>query len=200
MNTIHIALDIETLSTHPTAAIISIAAKCFTFADSEEPIPLGVFFKPVNATTCSMYGMHTDMQTVDWWRRQSYDAKEVHLLGNSAATICDALLSLKEYYKSACDLMQSSGQRPLVWCQGTDFDIPILRNAYLNVIGTDAPWPHNDVRDSRTFIHAIAGLLHPEVTDPYSLIPRNPDWHPHDALSDCDQLIWNVRHISRLLR
>ena len=43
MNTIHMALDIETLSTRPTAAIISIAAKCFNFSDSEEPMPLGLY-------------------------------------------------------------------------------------------------------------------------------------------------------------
>ena len=200
MNTIHIALDIETLSTRSTAAVISIAAKCFTFSDSEEPLPLGVFFKTVNATTCAMYGLHFDQDTVNWWQRQSEDAKRVHLqMGDIAVTIRDALLSLNEYYKSACNLAKSLGQKPLIWCQGTDFDIAILRNAYQTVLGTDVPWPHADVRDSRTFIHSIAGLLHPEAADPYSLIPKNPDWHPHDALSDCDQLIWNVRHISRLL-
>ena len=201
MNTINIALDIETLSTRPTAAIISIAAKCFTFSSGEEPMPLGVFFKTVNATTCAMYGLHFDTNTIDWWQWQSEDAKRVHLqMGDIAVTIRDALLSLKEYYKSACKLMQPSGQRPLIWCQGTDFDIAILRNAYQTVLGTDAPWPHTDVRDSRTFIHAIAGLLRPEATNPYSIIPGNPDWNPHDALSDCDQLIWNVCHISRLLK
>lgn len=199
MNTIHIALDIETLSTRSTAAVISIAAKCFTFSDSEEPLPLGVFFKTVNATTCAMYGLHFDQATVNWWQRQSEDAKRVHLcMGDIAVTIRDALLSLNEYYKSACNLAKSLGQKPLIWCQGTDFDIAILRNAYQVVLGTDAPWPHADVRDSRTFIHAIAGLVHPEVADPYSIIPSNPDWHPHDALSDCEQLIWNVRHIARL--
>ena len=201
MNTIHIALDIETLSTRPTAAIISIAAKCFTFSEQQEEIPLGVFFKTINATTCAMYGLHFDVETIGWWQRQSEDAKRVHLqMSDIAVTIRDALLSLKEYYRSACKLMEPSQQRPLIWCQGTDFDIAILRNAYQVVIGTDTPWPYGDVRDSRTFIHAIAGLVRPDVDDPYSIIPRNPDWHPHDALSDCDQLIWNVCHISRLLK
>ncbi len=201
MNTIHIALDIETLSKRPTAAIISIAAKCFTFAENTGEMPLDAFFKTVNASTCVMYGLHFDMDTVSWWQKQSEEAKRVHLQhGDIAVTISQALLALREYYLKACKLMEPIGQRPLVWCQGTDFDIPILRNAYQTVLGTDAPWSHGDVRDSRTFVHAIAGLVHPTVTDPYSLIPHNPDWHPHDALSDCDQLIWNVRHISRLVR
>ena len=43
MNTIHIALDIETLSKRPTAAIISIAAKCFTFAENTGEMPLDAF-------------------------------------------------------------------------------------------------------------------------------------------------------------
>ena len=200
MNTIHIALDIETLSKRPTAAIISIAAKCFTFPESQEEIPPLVFFKNVNASTCAMYGLHFDMDTVNWWQRQSDDAKRVHLRhADRGFSIREALLSLKEHYESVCKIMEPSGRRPLIWSQGTDFDIAVLRNAFQTVLNTDTPWPHGDVRDSRTFIHSIAGLVRPEVDDPYSVIPPNPDWHPHDALSDCDQLIWNVRHITKAL-
>ena len=195
MSQIHIALDIETLSTRPTAAIISIAAKCFTFDKEPQPMPLGVFCKPVNATTCAMYhGFSFDQETIDFWAKQSDDAKRMYIQdADVAASIRHALLSLNEYYKAACNIC--TGQRPLIWCQGTDFDIAILRNAFRSVTGKDAPWPHNDVRDSRTFIHALAALVRPDVADPYSIIPKNPEWNPHDPLSDCDQLIWNVRHL-----
>ncbi len=201
MNPIHIALDIETLSTRPTAAIICIAAKCFTFSEHQEEILPCEFFREINATTCAMYGLRFDMDTVKWWQKQSEDAKRQHLqfYATEAETIDRALSGLNDYYKLVCMSNEPLGQRPLIWCQGTDFDIPILRNAYQVVLGTDAPWPHGDVRDSRTFIHAVAGLVRPDVKDPYSLIPKNPDWVPHCAPSDCEQLIWNVRHISRLL-
>ncbi len=196
--TINIALDIETLSTRPTASIISIAAKCFTFEGNQPADDYGNFLSIVNASTCAMYGLHTDNATVDWWSRQSPEAKRWHLeCGTVVESIKSALNSLKNYYE---DVKKSfPDANILIWCQGTDFDIAILRNAFQVVLGTDAPWPHTAVRDSRTFIHGIIGILCPDVEKPYSVIPENPEWKKHDALSDCMQLIWNVRYVAQLL-
>ena len=196
--TINIALDIETLSTQPTAAIISIAAKCFSF-EGDQPIDsYGNFFTLVNASTCAMYGLHVDMDTVGWWSKQSADAKRWHLeCGGVSTSIKSALLSLRDYYDGLKDEFPNANI--LIWCQGTDFDIPIIRNAFHEVLGTDVPWPHSSVRDSRTFINGIVGLLYPDIEKPYSIIPDNPDWKKHDAISDCSQLIWNVRYVAKLI-
>lgn len=197
--TINIALDIETLSKRPTAAILSIAAKCFTFEGNQPADNHGNFLSIVNASTCAMYGLHTDMETVDWWSRNSPDAKRWHLECNGVSeSIKSALLSLKNYYEDVKKAFPDAVI--LIWCQGTDFDISILRNAYYTVLGTDAPWSHTCVRDSRTFIHGIVGILCPEEENPYEVIPQNPNWKAHDALSDCEQLIWNVRHIASMFK
>lgn len=192
--TINVALDIETLSMRPTAAIIEIAAQSFSFSGNQ-PIDNEVLLHLlVNASTCAMYGFHFDMETVNWWASQPDDVKCYNNdLTSASYSIKGALLSLKYFID---DLKRKyPDSELLVWCQGTDFDIPILRNAYKVVLGTDAPWPHDCVRDARTFIHSVYGLCNKGNDNPYDLIPKNPDWQPHNPLSDCKQLIWNVRHV-----
>lgn len=197
----NIALDIETLSTHNNAAIISIAAKVFNF--SGKPVPYDknktTFYAIINASSCAMCGMHFDMETVNWWKRQSFEAKAPHncLTLQSKLNISGALDQLKTFINDIRELSPSGNI--LIWCQGTDFDIPILKNAYTEILGWETPWRHTELRDSRTFIHGILGLIRPDVEDPYSLIPKNPKWKAHDALSDVDQLIWNVTHVAKIL-
>ena len=71
----NIALDIETLSTQPTAAIISIAARVFTFSKGASNEDESKFSCLVNAASCAMEGMHFDMDTVHWWEKQTDTAK-----------------------------------------------------------------------------------------------------------------------------
>lgn len=196
----NIALDIETLSTQPTAAIISIAARVFTFT-AESPVCCDSvateFTALVSATSCAMDGLHFDMDTVRWWSEQSSLAKAPfeQLTGQEIPIIkaLDGLTTFIEHIRAL-----SPDNKILVWCQGTDFDIPILRNAYNVVWEVREPWHRHEIRDARTFIHTTIGLIRPDVQDPYSLIPKNPNWHPHEALSDVDQLIWNVLHVQQL--
>ena len=195
---LNIAIDLETLSTRPTAAIISIAAKAFTFSEPQpQQRPLYI---PVNATTCAMYGLHFSADTIDFWHRQSPEAKRPHLeLTDCCRSLKVALTELKEWVAEVRNL--SPDKKILVWMQGTDFDGAILRNAYCQVFGSEnaMPWKHTELRDSRTFIHGFVGYVRPDLPIPYAAIPDNPNWIKHDALSDCDQLIWNVRHSVLLL-
>ena len=198
----NIALDIETLSTQPTAAIISIAAKVFTFEDGavKDDKPCTQFFEIVSAASCAMYGMHFDMDTVNWWERQSSDAKAVFTdLTSKCNQPINKVLQLLSTFISDIRAV-SPDKRVLIWCQGTDFDIPILRHAYCNVMKSPTPWKHDEVRDARTFINGVIGLTYPGEKDPYKAIPKNPSWTPHDALSDVDQLIWNVCNVRYMFK
>lgn len=197
---VNIALDIETLSRRPTAAIISIAARVFSFT-KEAPVVLDNIraeqgYILINASTCAMEGLHFDMDTIRWWQRRSEEARAPHeQMVSEAVPIAKAL---DDFYKWCSTIRKAAGGQLLFWMQGTDFDAAILRNAYAEILGYDTPWKHTELRDSRTFIHTTIGLLRPDVADPYSIIPKNPNWHPHDALSDVEQLIWNVRHVQQL--
>ena len=72
------------------------------------------------------------------------------------------------------------------------------------------PWPHDCVRDARTYILSNLSLLHsvgffrnfdpaynPER--PYDIIPKRPGWVKHQADSDVLQMIWNLNQVTSLL-
>ena len=213
LKTPHIGIDIETLSLRPTACITAISAKTFFFdgtTDDEHS-----FDCCVDATSCAMYGLTIEQKTVNWWASQSEEAKR-YFLENNAIKLEDALMQLTELYQ---DVQKDYGcQRVLVWAQGSDFDIAVLRNAYKVLSATvpeasalgqqsDAPWPHDCVRDARTYILSNLNFLNlrgffrgfdpaynPER--PYDILPKRPGWVKHQAGSDVDQMVWNIKCVT----
>lgn len=212
----HIGIDIETLSLRPTACIIAISAKTFFFDGTTDDDHS--FDCCVDATSCAMYGLTIDQSTVNWWASQSKETKSF-FLKEKAIKLKEALLQLAQLYQ---DVQQAYNcKRILVWTQGSDFDIAVLRNAYQTVFtttpaatvpeasasGKDAPWPHDCVRDARTYILSNLSLLHsigffcgfdppynPEC--PYDILPKRPGWVKHQAGSDVDQMIWNIKCVT----
>ena len=199
-NILDIAIDIETLSRKPTAAIIAIAARPF-YIDGwgEEAKPSGEpFSKTVDASSCAMYGLDFDKGTVLYWSQQSGRAKDQVLYG-WAAPIKGALEGLKDAVEKWKEIHGATCLR--VWMQGTDFDGAILRNAYITVFNDDKttgeneslPWKHDELRDSRTFIVEHMRRFHPEAENPYSVIPPLEGLTKHVADDDVRQLIHNVQ-------
>lgn len=204
----HISLDIETLSLRPTACITSIAAKTFFFdgtVDEEHS-----FECCIDATSCAMYGLTFDQNTVNWWAGQSKEAKK-YFLDTPAIKLEEALTGLAQLYKDVQYDYQC--KRVLVWVQGTDFDIAVLRNAYRQVFDDDEkaiPWPHDCVRDARTYILSNLTMLasvgffngfdpayNPER--PYDIIPKRQGWVKHQADSDVLQMIWNLKRVTEYM-
>lgn len=195
---INIAVDIETLSKRSTAAIIGIAARVF---DPDGGCVEGEdkdFHVSIDATSCAMLGMDFDPGTVEWWSKKPEEVKKQFELTESIKNALSHLSIFIEDIKLAND-----ADEVIIWCQGTDFDIPILRNAFVCVNNDreekTLPWKYINVRDSRTYILENIRLMYPNCEEPYSVIPKRPDWNKHDALSDVDQLIHNVQWVTRQL-
>ena len=195
---INIAVDIETLSKRSTAAIIGIAARVF---DPDGGCVEGEdkdFHVSIDATSCAMLGMDFDPGTVEWWSKKPEEVKKQFELTESIKNALSHLSIFIEDIKLAND-----ADEVIIWCQGTDFDIPILRNAFVCVNNDreekTLPWKYINVRDSRTYILEKIRLMYPNCEEPYSVIPKRPDWNKHDALSDVDQLIHNVQWVTRQL-
>ena len=195
---INIAVDIETLSKRSTAAIIGIAARVF---DPDGGCVEGEdkdFHVSIDATSCAMLGMDFDPGTVEWWSKKPEEVKKQFELTESIKNALSHLSLFVEDIKLAND-----ADEVIIWCQGTDFDIPILRNAFVCVNNDreekTLPWKYINVRDSRTYILENIRLMYPNCEEPYSVIPKRPDWNKHDALSDVDQLIHNVQWVTRQL-
>lgn len=197
---LNIGVDLETLSTLPTAAIISIAAKEFNM-EGYDMETYGQFKVNVNATSCALRGYHIEEETCRWWTENSADAKESVTIG-TVKNIGEALKMFRDWV-----LEQKASHKAdevHVWMQGTDFDGSILRYALrkeFGHLGREAvPWKHDALRDSRTYILEAVHLLFGDLDDPYSAIPKpERPFIKHDAMGDVNQMIWNIQQINKLL-
>lgn len=225
MKRLDVVIDLETLSRRPDAAIISIAAVPFctdmeTLEDMKKIDLLGVpaydalrkgntadsedfFYKVVNATTCALEGMSFDEDTMKFWSEASREAKAA-LSSYEAVSIVSALHFLEHYLER---LKETSGGGELViWTQGTDFDIPILKNAFSRVLGVtpdQLPWKYRNVRDARTYIieglTVALGLEDHETSQIYDYLPNFADLVKHNSLHDAIRTALNVIYVKKML-
>lgn len=156
--TTHIMIDLETMDTAPTAAIVSIGAVQF------DPVAgtLGPeFYLIVSLETCLAAGLTVSGSTVMWWLGQS-DAARAELT-QPAWPLHAALDHLDGWYP---------GGAP-VWGHGATFDVSIIENAYRR-LGRSPPWDRRAPRDTRTVFEAAAvdmrswpsaGVAHRAVDD-----------------------------------
>lgn len=207
MRKINICIDLETAALTPNAAILSIAAVPFGFdLDANDPTSIyrprladgtsvvaTPFYRVVNANSCIAFGFDFDKETVQWWSRQSEEAKQ-QLLAPEMLHIADAL---HEFICWCNDLRERYDADLRVWSQGLDFDMPILRNAVQKTCpGEILPWQYYDQRDSRTFILTNLSRMTslPETKELYDFIPTSPRSGniKHSSLCDAMQTAWNI--------
>lgn len=198
---INICVDLETLSTLPTAAIISIAAKEFPLETDKE-----YFYKQfkvnVNATSCAISGYHIEEETCKWWSEQSINAKEA-VMNGTPKNIHEALKMFRDWVLELKD--ERKADEIHVWMQGTDFDGSILRYAlrkeFAQYDREAVPWKYDALRDSRTYILEAIRLLYGDIEKPYSVIPKpERPFLVHDSVGDVDQTIWNIQYIHKSLK
>lgn len=188
-NYLDVMIDLETLSRRPNAAIIQIAAKPFKLDGGNVKGTGDSFHVDVDATSCAMYGMDFDKDTIDWWSKNK-PANEYFKTENVTYRIRKALIYFAATLKNWCK--QTGADDIIVWCQGSDFDIAILREAYRRVFGSEekVPWRYRNVRDARTYFLEAARLYCPDNDDPYKLIKT--DGTKHTALADCE---WSIKAV-----
>jgi hypothetical protein len=161
-----VMIDIETLGTTPNGVIASIGAVEFG-ADRRN---LHVRIK------LDQRGRVIDADTLQFWLGQSKEAQE-ELTGEPRVDLRSALSQLREMTEQADE----------VWAKPPQFDLSILRNAYIG-LGQNCPWQHRKERDLRTL-----SMLLPFVQQP-------PNSLKHNALADAvAQADW-VLEIERVLR
>lgn len=125
----HVMVDFETWSTMPNAAPRSIGAVVFTSAGltGEE------FYINIDEADVKNLGLHFLQSTIDWWSKQSVEAREA--LEVDKQTLLTALTKFSQFVR------ETNGQ--YLWGNGADFDNPILRSCY-EAIEADMPFkPYN---------------------------------------------------------
>lgn len=132
----HLVLDLETLAIHPHAAITEIGMVDILTGDK-----FSVLVNPHEQRE----GFVQDQQTIEWHLKR--DPSYIILLAHTGLRPCFAAGLLHNWLSERKVL---SGDKELViWCQGTDFDIPIITN-FLKHYQYHLPWKYTDVRDIRT--------------------------------------------------
>lgn len=168
-----VMIDLETMSTRPDAAIVSIGAVAF---DMRKCVVGERFYRNVDLRSSAAAGGRIDPDTVLWWVRQSDAARSV--LQRNLSTLPDALDALTAFLASCAPL---AAIRP--WGNGVDFDMGILASAY-RATGREIPWKYWNQRDARTLF-----AMYPSVErDPIAKVA-------HNALDDAEAQAMHVLKI-----
>ena len=170
----NIMIDLETLSTNPNAAILTIAAVVFSLDGKkvDDYFYTGISMNDVD-TEPAEYG-HIDPSTVRWWMKESDDARAA--IVNMTAVKSESLITA--LFELTCFIQRQAAHDDIkVWSKGASFDLPILRSAF-NRCRMDVPWGFRNERDVRTLIDLGQLLVGFNADDIRRTGPK------HDALAD----------------
>lgn len=157
-------VDLETMSTQPNAAILSIGA-CFFDVYGEGA--LETFHKAISLESNEKAGRAMSASTVLWWLSQSKDAQTAFL----EAPKTNLKLALSEFRRWVDKLPVP----PLtLWAKDPDFDVVILRDA-CDTMNEVLPFKYHQNRSVRTAI---------ELAYPDSEAPSFIRGTAHSALDD----------------
>jgi 3' exoribonuclease, RNase T-like len=174
----HFSIDLETLDTRYSAAILSIGVVQF---DPQTGALGREFYKEVDLASAIKSGSITSSR-LEWWMRQSEAAREVFQNKPSKVSLAQALDELSTWLRSA-------SMAPKVWSSGATFGISILEHAYDHgCVGLKEVWHFTNIRDCRTILD-VSGLERSDYPP--------PNGAPHNALDDAR---WQAQLISRCWR
>jgi hypothetical protein len=164
----HVSIDLETLSLQPTALVLSIGLAAFTLTGGLTKTG----YWTLEQQTQRAKGRHVDPHTLDWWQRQSKEARQVFT--EPAKDTAMVLLEVAAWFHALPDLAG-------VWGFGADFDLAILQSLY-RTYDMVVPWPYKFNRCGRT-VTAIA----PQRRPPRGSIA-------HNAMDDAMEQAHSIRN------
>lgn len=123
----NVMIDLETTGQAAGCAILSIGAVMFT-KDSCGP----TFYSAVRAGSGQLAGLRDDPNTIEWWSRQSPEARKVWDEIKTAATLASVLSTFNDWIRTSSGVIYP-------WSKGASFDLPILAAAY-TAVELPIPW------------------------------------------------------------
>lgn len=157
-------LDLETLAIAPNAAVIEI---CLMNVEHPKEKTFELLISPDFYHGFGQQPFLVDEGTIKFHKSLGQ--------GNSYAMADMHGLTKQEAIRAQLqNMLLWLDMDSIIWCQGTDFDIPILTHL-LRDFGLSPTWKYNNVRDARTLIKC----MHPTPN------ARNPSKNAHRAAEDC---------------
>ncbi|MBJ9112089.1 3'-5' exoribonuclease [Citrobacter sp. FDAARGOS_156] len=177
----HLMVDMETMGNGPDAPIVSIGA---VFFDPSTGNTGAEFYQVVSLESSMSFGMKPDASTIQWWLKQSSEAR--------SAILVDEAMGLLETLELLADFIAenaANGSHTVqLWGNGCSFDNVILRRAYAL---TDTPFavPFWNDRDVRTMVELGKSVgINPRFDIPF-------EGDMHNALSDARH---QVKYVSAI--
>lgn len=178
----HVMIDLETMGLRPDAAIVSIGAVHFetVFGPglAKDIRVVSEFHTPVSLKSCIEHGLTTDQSTIDWWMKQSAEARS-SWQREDAPNLLEALTLLSQWTLSGV-----TDRDVCPWGNGADFDLVVLKSAYERV-RADPPWRYYNQKCYRT----VKALF------PVAELPRRGTHH--NALDDAMHQVSVLQQIVR---
>ncbi|HAV9747137.1 TPA: exonuclease [Escherichia coli] len=137
----HLMIDLETMGTNTNAPIVVIGA---VFFDPQTGEIGPVFYIVISLTDAMNTGAVPDGGTIEWWLKQSSEARAAILTGQ--IKLKDALSRFREFINEYSD-----EKFVQVWGNGATFDNAILRTSYER-LDIPCPWRYYNDRDVRTIV------------------------------------------------
>ena len=140
-----IMLDIETMGTRPTSAIIAIGAAAFNFESGEQD----TFYCEVMLLDCLNKGCTQDKSTVDWWNKQSDEARKI-LTSEDALPLS---VALEQFTRWIVKIRREAHKMELgIWGNDNTFDLVITEHAFERC-NKAVPWNYWESRSVRTLVN-----------------------------------------------
>lgn len=194
-------IDCETLSNKPNATVIDFALVVFR-EDIMNPPSFRDLIKSgikVKFDLKSQKNRHKMKSTIDWWKKQSDEAKANLKPSASDVSVKDGMHTLLEFLNAP--FHKINYWKSLAWCRGNSFDFPIFEDILSEYHGKDdtvfeQPVNFSRQRDIRTAIEQNLGTRH-QTTCP---LPKGTldgfiaHDSIHDACRDILMLIYSKRY------
>lgn len=165
-----VMIDLETLGTTYDSVILTIAAVKFVkignpTTELSYEREYDSFYRRMDIKSCLDIGLKVEQSTLEWWKKQSIEARRESLYNTDRTPIKTAL----------SELISWLGNTEIFWANGSDFDYGILGTAY-RACNLEIPWKFYNIRDARTIYSISRVNLRDEPMG---------DMLAHHALHDC---------------
>ncbi len=214
MQTLDITIDFETCALCPTAAVMSVGAVAWNREAEDDPFAfrdftlpsLFVYNKHVDLRSQFVDGFTFDNETAQWWAQKSDEAKRAVLDYDDTplTSIRNVIENLLEWMKEVKEMV--GAKQIVLWSQGSDFDIAILRNI-CGKYGIEIPVSYKNFRDHRTFFMEGAKMILDkagaefDADKAYTLVePYEGEGSAHDPVYDCKRSIYSTWQMMQHLR
>lgn len=174
-------LDIETMSTHESKALVLSVGVVVFDLKPESPVIKHEGLWILNVNEQLVRGREVSLKTQHWWMEQSNAAKElwVTMQQNRVQHVLEQI-ALRYEGRWGHPEAPLEGRCEEIWANGTVFDIGNMNHLYLD-FEVEVPWRYNQVRDMRTIVR-----VNPEHQKPTATMEcERTDRIPHHPLADC---------------